>query len=326
MKKLLKQLQVKAGCDTIQVTSDLDAKLPKGNAIKRKGGLSETQDHPKLYHYQITCDKFRKDAGYNINDFAGILNYIKRIFKEQGANILYISRIDIRFDNLELHTYDKYYKLNAALLCLVAHKHNFENRYASIDPFTGEKKTIRVQRKAKDYAAEYYNKYIQKHKEVYARLELRSLKTEINLLQASKDFTKEIINEWFEMLMAAATPENFKEMKKRINAGYAEHYIDGQFISAAEYAACSCNSIFDARQAGGFFKSLGLGTKENAYNFFKGRPQQEKIKLDDIKAYIEILQEAATEFLKPQQQEQEQEIAPEIDTQEQEIDDDELPF
>lgn len=286
------KIKLVAGCDTFEVRADRDL-LQDHGGITHLQVLNERQSRGRLWKYKVTCDKI--SSGYNISDFAEIIDYVREVFK--GATVLYIRRIDIRFDNFAVKAYDTYYKLNALLLSLLAYRHNFANRYSSVDPVTGTRKTIRVERKTGDYAAEYYNKFAQKPElGIGARLELRSKKTEIDLLQDIKGFTSFHLGEWFDMMTAAANKDIFTSLKEQINCNIQANYNNNKFKSAAEYVAYYSDLIYDKQQARDIFAKLGKAGR-NGDDFFANRPQQQIITLDDIQAYIQTLRDAAITFL-----------------------------
>lgn len=290
--KMKNELKLVAGCDTFEVRADYDLTQDYGG-ITHLQVLNECKSHGRLWKYKVTCDKI--SSGYNMADFSGIIDYVREVFK--GATVLYISRLDIRFDNFDIGAYETYYKLNSLLLSLLAYRYTFANRYASTDPIVGIKKTIRVERKAGDYTAEYYNKQAQKpERGISARLELRSKRTEIDLLQDISGFTSFHIGEWFDMMSEAANKERFNELKQQINCGITDNYIEGKFKSAAEYVAYYSDFIYDKQQARDIFVRLGKSGR-NGDDFFANRPQQQIITLDDIRAYIGILRAASIKFL-----------------------------
>lgn len=293
IKNLLSELQVVAGVDTFTLRADKDL-TANCTGIENIGILNECRTHGRLWKYKVNCDKI--SGGYNAAKFSDVIEIIKDIFA--SANVLEISRLDLRFDNFATDSYDNYYKLNSMLLSLIAYTFNYENRYTSLDPITGLKKSIFVQNKSRTKAIEYYNKQLQKPElGIGARLEFRDKKTEIDLLSAFNGALSKYMADWFEV-MAAATEDKkiFEGLKAKINKGIANNYVNGEFITVAEYLAFNCLRIYDKQQARQICETLGKSSR-NGDSFFSQRPQQQIISLADLKAYIEILRTAAAEFL-----------------------------
>lgn len=292
IKDLLDKLNLIAGVDTFTLRADQDLTV-NYHGIEHIGVLNACKTHGRLWKYKVTCDKI--SGGYNKAKFADIIEYVREVFS--AAQTLEISRLDIRFDNLTPSSYDNYYKLNALLLSLIANAYNYGNRYASVDPITGEKKSICVQDKQKTRAIEYYNKQIQKPElGIGARLEFRNKKTNIDLLMEFDGAIMEYVADWFDEMTAAADKKILNELKRCINQGIANSYNAGEYITIAEYLACNCLKIYDKQQAGQLFEQLGKSAR-NGNTFFAKRQGQQIITLDDLREYIQILRTAAEDFL-----------------------------
>jgi hypothetical protein len=296
----LSSLQLAAGVDTFEITANIDL-TEDFTGIKHLRPLNKCKSHGRQWKYKVTCDKIIEHGGYNIGDFIKIIDYVKVIFKD--ATELFISRFDIRFDNYAAGSYMEYYKITGALLLLLAYRHNFKNRYQSFDPVGYVLKTIRIDNND-DKQAEYYNKYLQKPElGIYARLELRSKQLNIDLFQPLDGFADSCAAEWFDMMIAAATKENFNGLKSQINQCICDNYIEGYNASVAEFIACNGLVVYDKKQAAQIFKAMNKDGR-NGYDFFKQRPKQQIITIDDIKAYIELLRGFVTKFLCGEAQEQ----------------------
>lgn len=300
MKIEKEDLKLFVGIDTFELRADIDLKVDS-EGIRPCGVLNKCTSHGRLWRYKITCGKIKD--GYKMSDFYAVIEFVKDMFS--NATVLYINRLDIKFDNVMLNSYEKYYKLNSALLALIADKYNLSNRYSSLDPFTGTKETIRVERKT-FAAAEYYNKQVQKSDLLIgSRLEFRSLNLadknrkglkEINLLNPLKGVISEYVAEWFEMMLAAANKEIFESVKYQVNKSIINNYDEGKFASVAEYVAYNSDRIYDAKQVRTIYESFKKSGR-NGDNFFVQRPLQQSISVDDIKAYIEILREVTKKWL-----------------------------
>ena len=173
----LTALQLTAGIDTFEVVADVQLdQEPTG--VRNMGTRPQTKTHGKQWRYKVTIDKYREQgSGYNLQDVLGVVAEVQQIFLAANCQELFISRCDIRFDNFAPRAYSSYYKLNQCLLSLVAYELKIPNRYGSIDPLTGELKSICIgKNKNNDRQAEYYNKAAQKPElGISARLELRSI-------------------------------------------------------------------------------------------------------------------------------------------------------
>lgn len=291
----LSNLKLQCGVDTFEAVADIELdEEPTG--VRCKGTRPSCAEHGKQWRYKVTIDKYSgEDSGYNLDRVIATIEDITRLFKAAGASELFISRLDIRFDNFTPKSYDHYYKLNQCLLSLVAYDLKIKNRYGSIDPITGELKSICVGKNTNDQQAEYYNKALQKSElGISARLELRSIGEHFDLLHPSAQI-KYFADKWFEILGKAANKDVFKALKADINNNIISNYKPQMFSTAAEYLAYNSLHIYDPNQTGTIFKALDSAYQNNTA-FYKNRPQQQIITLADIVAYIDILKQSAEGF------------------------------
>lgn len=298
----LSKLQLQCGVDTFEAVANVALENePQG--MKNVGTRPQSKQHSKQWRYKINIDKCGgEDSGYNLAAVMAVIDDVKHLFLEAGTSELFISRFDIRFDNFAPKAYSRYYKLNQLLLSLVAYDLKIKNRYGSIDPITGELKSMCIgKNKNNDRQAEYYNKILQKPElGITARLELRSIQRNIDLLHPYDGFAATLAAEWFDILNHAADKAIFKALKADINTNIVSKYAPEMFCTASEYIACNSLRIFDKPQASALFVALGKAGR-NGGDFFAKRPQQQIISIDDIKAYIQIIQAAADSFFSGEQ-------------------------
>lgn len=298
----LSKLKLQCGVDTLEVVANV-ALDKEQHGISNMGTRAECKQHGKQWRYKVNIDKCGgEDSGYNLAAVIAVIDDVKRLFVEAGASELFISRLDIRFDNFAPKAYSRYYKLNQCLLSLVAYDLKIKNRYGSIDPITGELKSMCIgKNKNNDRQAEYYNKILQKPElGITARLELRSIQRTIDLINLQNGFMQDLAAEWFDILNHAADKAIFKALKADINNNIVSKYAPEMFCTAAEYIACNSLRIYDKPQASALFVALGKAGR-NGGDFFSKRPQQQIITIDDIKAYIQIIQAAADSFFSGEQ-------------------------
>lgn len=294
VKELLEKLELKASCDTFSVRSEMKL-TTKHTGIENVKFLTANKDGIELYTYKVQCDDIYK--GYNMTAFRTVIEYVLEVFK--GAKVLYINRLDIRYDNFEKNCFQEYYKINALFLSLIARKHTFTNNYAAEEFIEDYEKNINMERTAHDYEIVYYNKGKQKESlGIGARLEMRCLQTQIDLLQPYEGFTAACVAEWFDKITKAITRQNFKGLKSHMNRAIASNYKEGEFVGIAEYMATKCLKIFDTSQAAALAVKIGgVNNRNLGYQFFENRPLQQIIGLEDIKAYFQIIRNAARKFL-----------------------------
>lgn len=298
----LSKLQLQCGVDTFEAVANVALENePQG--VKNVGTRPQSKQHGKQWRYKINIDKYSgEDSGYNLAAVMAVIDEVTNLFLEAGAAELFISRFDIRFDNFVPKAYSRYYKLNQLLLSLVAYDLKIKNRYGSIDPITGELKSMCIgKNKNNDRQAEYYNKILQKPElGITARLELRSIQRTIDLINLQNGFMQDLAAEWFDILNHAANKAIFKALKADINNNIGSNYDPNLNTGAAEFVAVNALRIYDKPQAGALYEALGYN-KRNGYNFFDDRPHQQIVTLCDIKAYIQIIQAAADSFFSGEQ-------------------------
>lgn len=293
----LSNLVLQCGTDTLEVVANIELKK-EPNGIEGMGTRKACKKHGKQWRYKVTIDKILDvGSGYNFAEVMAVVDGVTNLFLEAGATELFISRFDIRFDNFAPKAYSKYYKLNQLLLALVACDLKIPNRYGSADFDTGELKSACIgKKKNNDIQAEYYNKALQKSElGISGRLELRSLQRNIDLLQPYDGFAESLAAEWFDTLNHAANKSVLKALKTNINKHLAAEYDEEMWSGAAEYVARNCLSVYDPQQASALFVALKFN-RNNGSKFFQNRPHQQIVKLDDIKAYIQILRKSALDF------------------------------
>lgn len=299
----LSKLKLQCGVDTFEAVANVALENePQG--VKNVGTRPKSKQHGKQWRYKINIDKYSgEDSGYNLAAVMAVIDEVTKLFLAAEASELFISRFDIRFDNFAPKAYSQYYKLNQLLLSLVAYDLKIKNRYGSIDPITGELKSMCIgKNKNNERQAEYYNKILQKPElGITARLELRSLQRNIDLLQPLNDgFAATLAAEWFDILSHAANKAIFKALKADINNNIVGNYDLNLNTGAAEFVAVNALRIYDKPQASALFAALGYD-KRNGGDFFSKRPQQQIITIDDVKAYIQIIKAAADSFFNGEQ-------------------------
>ena len=298
----LSKLKLQCGVDTFEAVANVALENePQG--VKNVGTRPQSKQHGKQWRYKINIDKYSgEDSGYNLDMVTATIEDITKLFTAAGASELFVSRFDIRFDNFVPKTYSRYYKLNQLLLSLVAYDLKIKNRYGSIDPITGELKSMCIgKNKNNDRQAKYYNKILQKPElGITARLELRSIQRTIDLINLQNGFMQDLAAEWFDILNHAANKAIFKALKADINNNIVSNYDPNLNTGAAEFVAVNALRIYDKPQASALFAALGKAGR-NGVDFFAKRPQQQIITIDDIKAYIQIIKAAADSFFSGEQ-------------------------
>lgn len=303
----LDSLNLIAGIDTVEITTDIQLK-ERIEGFATLTPLQACKKHGFLYKYKVNPDKVLDDAGNNIDKFKRVLAYVAECCK--GATVLYMSRIDFRFDDYESE-YIEGYKLNKLLLSLLAMYYGAKNRYTSADLLTSEELTARFEFNSATthLSAEYYNKAKQEPAgNVKTRLELRSRQLEIPFCDGC-DYESFILAEWLELLNAVITKENFDKVIKYCTESIVQRYEEkkGEFGNLTEFISCYRDSIFTSRQLTNLFGMLGNAetAKQNSYKYRNGSKNDSSRKLPcfslaDLKLYQQKLEQAALDFIRTQ--------------------------
>lgn len=300
-KQALDSLQLSAGIDTIEIATDVQL-TNKVQGVTTKTPLQACSSHGFLYKYKVNPDKVIQGAGNNIDRFKGVLQYISEQCK--GATVLYISRIDYRFDDLS-NDYSRFYKLNRLLLSLLTVNHNAKNRYASSDLLTAEKLTVRFDHDSTDLhiSGEYYNKARQEPSgEVKTRLELRSRQLYIPFLDGC-DYESFLLADWLERITEAITADNFNAVVQSCSESLIELYgtEKAEFGNVTEFLACYRDNIYTSSQLANLYSTIGKteNARQCAYKYRKSR-QIYFFSLADLQLYFGVLRKAAYSFFATQ--------------------------
>lgn len=289
------------GIDTIEITSDIKCER-KVDGITTKTPLQACNSHGFLYKYKVNPDKLIEGAGNSLPLFKQVLDLIRTHF--EGAKVLYVSRIDYRFDDLS-NNYNRFYKINRLLLSLCVTYYGAKNRYASSDLLTAEKLTVRFDHDTTDLhiSGEYYNKQRQEPSgEVKTRLELRSRQLYIPFIDGC-DYESFVLAEWIDRLETVITQDNFNALIRDCTDNIIELYDieHEEFGNLTEFLACYRDNIYTSRQLTQLYSILGnAGTaKQAAYNYRYGKKHRRLpcFGTTDLKMYLQILKEAAIKFI-----------------------------
>lgn len=303
----LNTLDIICGIDTIEIATDVQL-IDRVQGITTKTPLQACSSHGFLYKYKVNPDKVIDGAGNNIDKFKQVLAYIAEHCK--GATILYISRIDYRFDDMQ-NDYSRFYKLNRLLLSLLAVHHGAKSRYASSDLLTAEKLTVRFDHDSPDLhiSGEYYNKKRQEPKgETKTRLELRSRQIEIPFLNGC-DYESFILAEWLERLNEVITADNFNIVIQTCTESLIELYEQEQaeFSNVTEFLACYRDNIYTSPQLTQLYSILNNpATAKQMCNHYRHGNKRTKgrqltcFSVSQVKEYVHKLEQAAYKFFDTQ--------------------------
>lgn len=228
---MIPQIDLTAGIDTIEVTSSTFLPFSKrylSHDISRKVDISE--ERPQ-FKYRVNPD----NAGINITTnnstiSKGITNYydyqntMAFIIEDSQLKNTVKTRIDFRFDNYSID-YQILFKLNKALLLLLAITYKVSQTYQSLDMLNGTAKSAKISNKR--LAVEFYNKLDQEPESgIQCRLEFRSLA----LTESEDEDNKELTEwqKWQNRINKAVNRENLKKLTDTLNRNLIELYRSEQ--------------------------------------------------------------------------------------------------
>ena len=300
-----KNLKLVCGCDTFEVTSTKE-RAEKIKGITVLTPLEPCQSHNYwLYRYKVNPDKVYSGAGNDLERFRLVLDIVKDCFA--GAEKLYISRFDFRFDDY-VNPYERLHKLNRMLLSLLVTQYDVYNKFESCDFITNEKLTVRFEHSDAItntfIAAEYYNKQRQEPSgKVKSRLELRTKQLELPLnMDELCDFESFVLADWLQRLRDVANVDTLKAMLARVSEGILDGYYmrAGTYNGNNEYFTKVQDSIYTTSQLTklfGYVSSDPSTARDKSYYFRLKRPQIAFYGLADIQDYIAAIEQSALDWL-----------------------------
>ena len=299
---MLDNVSLICGCDTFEVTTTKE-RAEKIKGLTVLAPLPPCQAHSEmLYRYKVNPDTVISGAGNNLTDFKKVLQIVKDCFC--GADKLYISRFDFRFDDY-INPYSRLYKLNRLLLSMLVTAYDVNNKYDSKDFMTDERLTVRFDHNdaATDtfIAAEYYNKARQEPSgEVKTRLELRTKQIQVPI-DSICDYESFVLADWLQRINDIATADNLKATIARVSEGLIDNYYDtlAEHNNITEYFHSVRDSIYTTAQLTQLYGYLGKCStaKSRAYNFRRKRQGIQFLDLASIEEYAELIQASAMRFL-----------------------------
>lgn len=263
-------------CDTMEIRSELN--------LPFIAGIEQMYCCGGLWFYKVSLRKL----GVKTIDEA--LQIVREEFT--GAQQLILSRVDLKFDDNET-PYKAKYKLHRLLLSLAATRYTIKNIYMNADYITGELLSCKIDTDFKE--AEYYNKRRQKQNmNIESRFEVRSKRLGINLYEPQHGLQYQLIIDWLDYFMAAATAKTYTTLKAEINKAIISQYDGTPLMSYI--ARFKDDIIFDRAQIKDLFAELGRqkGNKDNsadvqATRFLNKHKNFEVMDIARINSYIHTL-------------------------------------
>lgn len=204
------------GAHTMQITTTAKLQGTDDNGIWRNG-VARWKPVP-LYRYQLTPSVPRYGNRYTLLSGCDMVHTVADMTAHQPYNV---ERVDFAFDNYT-HDYSTLYRLNNAVLTLIAIKYDLDNNgmtiqasadadYQRKNVFVKNQRESITHKKARPLEAECYNKSLQYTESgIKSRLELRYLDAGGTVEEAGKR-TLAALNDLL-------TPEAWSEMIDRNNA------------------------------------------------------------------------------------------------------------
>lgn len=288
-KKILDEINIYMGIDTLQVKSDSKSPLTKEQVPYIHNIICLDSDSD-TYSYRLNADKANNDLQiYNYNIYEKVCNsMIEELELTNPAK----TRIDFRIDSFD-NNFTELLKLNKLLILLLEQTYKLKNRYQSTDPLTLDDLCVRVQNSRLE--VENYNKGIEEPTgNVMNRLEFRSKHlTDENLDKEYTEFEK-----WCARLEKAVTKEKYKALQDKQNEilvlKYGQEKDKG--VTVNEFLYKYQGNIWTSKQLCEFYHSLGYKDFEQQAKLYKRKKKIEYFSFGDLRYYVNKIVKCGTEY------------------------------
>ncbi len=289
----INDIELHAGIHTLYIVTD---DTPNNNNVKGVSKIHSTINQNTgviLHGMKINPNKYLYGDHQYINSYSEYARTIDEMMRIKGIEDYRIQRVDFRIDNYN-NTFDNLYKLNNAIVHMLAMSLNIDNRYKSSKGDMPHNIVARNSTKE----IECYNR-IEKEGEglTKTRLELRQF---YKLEKAVyKDSIINICEEWIRILnnklMSMYYSRFQTEQTRRICQEWRKGTENGTIRNHIDLIARNKNYIYTSDQMNKVCNGLGLAT--DVGYVYRCRIGIEYYKLCDIMQYIEKITDALNIFL-----------------------------
>lgn len=286
-KKILEEINIYLGIDTLQVKSDTQSLLEQAPYINKTICINADTG---AYSYRLNPDKANNDLQiYNYIDYREVCSLM---IDEMGLTNPVKTRIDFRVDSFD-DNYNQLEKLNKLIILLLSQSYKMDNRYQSDDPLTLDKLCIRSQNHRIE--VENYNKGIQEPTgNVQNRIEFRSK----NLIDRTSDKEYTEFLKWCNRLDKAVTKENFDKLQSIANYYLVVKYKEEQSrnVTTSEFLYKYSGNVWTKRQLIDFYSQIGSKNPEQATKNYKNRKGIEFFSFKDLQTYVNKIKQSGDRF------------------------------
>ena len=284
----IKKLNLVAGIDTIQVTSDNESLLTASDIPYITKKISKDTTNGR-YFYKLNPDKY---IGEYITDFEKYKLCYCCMINDLGLYNTTLNRVDIRFDSRQ-DNFEILEKLNLTLNLLISNELNLQNRYKSFDFKTLN--DLSIVSKSQYYEVESYNKAIQEPTgDIYNRLELRRKKLKGNLTE------KQIFNDWIETLHKSVSKKRYENLQEELNYYLIKRYkalkTKKRQLTVNNFLCRYDDNILTRKQLIKFYAMLDYRNPVESAKKYKKRTNIEFIRLSDLQDYVKKIEQAGVKY------------------------------
>lgn len=288
-KRILEDINIYMGIDTLQVKSDSQSLLTKEQAPYIHNIIC-LNANTGAYSYRLNPDKANDSLQiYHYNEYERVCGFM---IKELGLQNPVKTRIDFRVDSFD-NNFVELMKLNKLIILLLEQSYKLKNRYQSTDPLTLEDLCIRVQNDRLEI--ENYNKGLQEPDgNVMNRLEFRS--KHLTDSRLDKEYTE--YEKWCTRLNRAVTKDKYTALQENQNKILLDRYRKEQpkGVTINEFLYKYQSNIWTSRQLTDLYEKIGYKDPQQQARNYKRKKRIEYFSFTDLQTYVKKIMTCGTDF------------------------------